>query len=314
MSKRNFCFTLNISNDDQLRELDFSLVPSVRYAVWQLEMGESGQLHYQGYVELSSPQRWSALHVAGLTGAHFEGRRGSRDQARDYCRKEDSRVDGPFEYGTWTGGQGARTDLNAVKDAISGGADLTKIADEHFATFVRYHRGIERALSLIRPARPRDWKTVVHFYHGPAGCGKSKAAKEHADRLNAACIADGLSSRPPLWRPPGQWFDGYVDQSVLILDDFAGNNMSYTTWKHVCDRYPLQVPVKGGFVEFIARHVVITSTRFPADWWTSEFARYDPAEISRRIEFCYSWNSQLGSFDTYVSNPQQTAVEQAYLA
>ena len=31
---------------------------------------------------------------------HLEIRRGTQQQARDYCQKHDTRVDGPWEYGT----------------------------------------------------------------------------------------------------------------------------------------------------------------------------------------------------------------------
>ena len=43
-----------------------------------------------------------------LEGAHFEPRRGTRDQARDYCRKAETKVDGPWEHGAFgAGGQDA---------------------------------------------------------------------------------------------------------------------------------------------------------------------------------------------------------------
>lgn len=311
MTRRNFCFTLNISNDEQLCELDFSLCPAVRYAIWQLEMAGTGQLHYQGYLECSSPQRYSAFRVCGLEGAHFETRRGSRDSARDYCRKEDSRVDGPYEYGTWTGGQGTRTDLAAVEALVRAGAGLAEVATQAFGTFVRYHRGIERALALINPPRPRDFKSVVHFFYGPAGCGKSRAARELSEQLTTSVTTEhpSYANKPPCWRPVGSWFDGYDGQAVLVLDDFAGNTMAYSVWKNLCDRYPLRVPVKGSFIEFVARHIIITSTRLPQEWWTSDFARVDPAEISRRIEFVYAWNGQ--EFVTFETTDNITALEQA---
>ena len=33
--------------------------------------------------------------------SHHEQRRGTRDQARDYCRKVETRVEGPYEFGEW---------------------------------------------------------------------------------------------------------------------------------------------------------------------------------------------------------------------
>lgn len=44
--------------------------------------------------------------ILGDLSVHVEARRGSRDQARDYCFKEDP---APFEFGSFeAGGQGSR--------------------------------------------------------------------------------------------------------------------------------------------------------------------------------------------------------------
>ena len=117
MTSRRWCFTLNNPERDDLVFPD-----NVRYAVWQRESGEQGTEHLQGYFELAKPQRLSWCKNV-IPRAHFEIARGTRDQARDYCRKSDTRVAGPFEFGEWkNGGQGSRTDLNAVKALIDDGA------------------------------------------------------------------------------------------------------------------------------------------------------------------------------------------------
>jgi len=80
----------------------------VRYCTGQLEEGEQGlHRHLQGYLELSKPQRLSWLKAQLSGTAHWEPRRGTREQARDYARKSDTRVEGPWEYGDWqAGGRG----------------------------------------------------------------------------------------------------------------------------------------------------------------------------------------------------------------
>lgn len=78
---------------------------SERFVVWQREKGAEGTEHLQGYIELHAPIRLSAM-VEWLRGAHFEPRRGTRDQARDYCMKEDSRLAGPWERGDFDTGKG----------------------------------------------------------------------------------------------------------------------------------------------------------------------------------------------------------------
>lgn len=60
------------------------------FSIWQLERGENGTLHWQGYVEFSGQFSLSQLKngCQELRTAHLEGRRGSADQAVSYCRPE----------------------------------------------------------------------------------------------------------------------------------------------------------------------------------------------------------------------------------
>jgi len=112
----------------------------VRYVIFQLEEGENGTPHYQGYVELTGARTYSWFHNA-FVKCHVERRKGTRDQARDYCRKEDSRKEGPFECGDWSsGGAGSRTDLAAACLTAKGGS-LKRVAEEHPESFVRYAKG-----------------------------------------------------------------------------------------------------------------------------------------------------------------------------
>ena len=48
---------------------------------------------------------------------HLEQARATRAKARDYCRKEDTRIDGPWEHGDFdAGGQGKRNDILTIWD------------------------------------------------------------------------------------------------------------------------------------------------------------------------------------------------------
>lgn len=146
---RHWCFTVN--NPEQ--PLDWSAVKGVRYAVYQMESGESGTPHFQGYVEFSTQPRLAALKKI-LPTAHWEPRRGTRDQARAYCMKDESRLDGPWEFGNWISGQGARSDLaTAIESAKQGG--MKRLAEEHPVAYVKYHKGIQHLLNCLYPPKPR---------------------------------------------------------------------------------------------------------------------------------------------------------------
>lgn len=264
MSARRWCFTKNNPEN----ELDFSNLEHVRYACWQRESGESGTPHFQGYIELRKPQRFS--YFSGiLGGAHFEQARGSREQARAYCRKEDSRLEGPFEYGQWDeGGQGTRSDLQQVQARIIEGATEREIADEFFADYCRYGTGIRRYLQLRSVVKPRDFKTEVTVYYGPPGTGKS-----HASMAGGAKFILSSSNYP--------WFDGYNGTDSVLIDDFYG----WIKFHHMLvllDRYPCKVQCKGGMIEWAPPKIFITSNKHPDDWFQDP--NLDIRALKRRIE------------------------------
>lgn len=262
MTSRNWCFTLN---NPEKKQLLFETLPEVRYAIYQTERGTSGTEHLQGYVELFNPRRWNYLSTL-LPGAHFEKRKGTRDQARDYCKKEESRTDGPFEYGDWnSGGSGKRNDLLNIKKQIDEGKSEENIADNYFETWIKYYRGL-REYKRIKTTK-RNWKTEVTVLVGPPGSGKSRK-----------CLQDATKA---YWKQRGHWWDGYENQEHVVIDDYYGW-LPYDTLLRLLDRYPMILETKGGHVEFVAKHIWITSNKYPQEWYKSE--NIEIGALLRRIE------------------------------
>lgn len=56
------------------------------------------------------------------------------------------------------------------------------------------------------------------------------------------------------------WLDGYHGQKTIIFDEFYGW-IKYDLLLRICDRYPLQLPIKGGFVQCQATTFVFTSNK-----------------------------------------------------
>lgn len=259
MASRRWCFTLNNPERN-----DFIFPELVRYAIWQRESGEAGTEHLQGYIELAKPQRLSWLKNV-IPRAHFEIARGTRDQARDYCRKSDTRVAGPFEYGEWkNGGQGSRSDLNAVKELIDNGAGEQEIAESNFSTWCRNYRAFREYKRIKTEAR--NWETSVTVYWGEPGTGKSRKAMEE--------------NPGAYWKPKGNWWDGYEQQEVVVIDEFYGW-LPYDFILRLCDRYPLNLEVKGGTVAFVGKSVIFTSNKHPDDWYQKE--NLDKRAFARRV-------------------------------
>lgn len=67
-----------------------------KFIVFQLEQGERGTPHIQGYLEYSGKRRRRTV-VSHLGGRAFvDIARGSRNDNVAYCTKQDGRIDGPF--------------------------------------------------------------------------------------------------------------------------------------------------------------------------------------------------------------------------
>lgn len=184
MTSRNFVFTLN--NPPPILPLDFPVenggpleaellaLSDFRYASYQYEQGATGTFHYQGYFEFSKPRRVASLKKGIFATAHFESRRGTREQARDYTRKPESRIAGPWELGDWIGGQGARCDLSEAAATLLASRSLRELALFHPTSFVKFHRGFTALLETTREPpefqQPlwRRWQhDTINLLYGP---------------------------------------------------------------------------------------------------------------------------------------------------
>jgi len=116
---RNWCFTEHDLPMLLLYGLQVDGLPAgVRYLCCQLERApDTGKDHLQGYVQLGTQQRLSWLKVNLSQTAHWEVARGTPDENRAYCSKDQTRQDGPWEFGVLKA-QGTRSDLLEVKAAL----------------------------------------------------------------------------------------------------------------------------------------------------------------------------------------------------
>lgn len=140
-------FTLN--NPESLLELP----ADGKYLVYQRERGENGTEHFQGYVEMEKRTTLSTMK-AWLPRAHFERRRGTQQQARDYCMKEESRVGGPWELGTYVEMfAGKRSDVAEVRDFLMSGGSKRDAYLQFPEVAARYPRYVDSVLQIAREAQ-----------------------------------------------------------------------------------------------------------------------------------------------------------------
>jgi len=254
---KRWVFTLN----NHASILDPALWEKVTYLVYQEELGASGTPHLQGYVEFSCARTLATVReLDGLSGAHFEVAKGSPEQNQTYCKKEEGRLGGPYEFGEVSKGQGARNDLVVVRDAIRDGATVAELYDEHFAPFVRFERAFLNYKRFCQS--PRDFKTFVVLLVGTPGTGKTRFAHMLMDMLGVSKYV----VPPP--KGSGLYFDQYMGETSCLVDEMDGHVMTPTFFNLLCDRYPLTVPVHGtAGLQFVSRFLVFTTNYHPKYWW-----------------------------------------------
>lgn len=251
----NWCFTLNNPTDTQLPRLW-----DCKYAVWQLERGSTD--HLQGYVQLAKRARLSAMKKINAE-AHWEPRKGTHDQAKAYCTKEDTRVEGPWEYGEPTTVPGQRNDIRAaVKRTLE--ADESTVIDEYPEVYCKYYRAL-REIKRIKTSN-RNFKTDVYIIYGEPGSGKS-----------SYCMQQDPNA---YWKPKGNWWDGYTGQHTVVIDEFYGW-LPFDFLNRLLDRYPLIVETKGGSANFVSKVIYITSNKHPREWYSQGDIAYKA--LSRRV-------------------------------
>lgn len=263
-SARNVCFTIN-NPTVQLELTD----EKIRYCIYQKERGENGTEHYQGYIEFTNSLSMKAIKLILGDKAHIEARKGTREQARAYCCKDDTRIDGPFEVGIWTKGQGHRTDLDDVADMVKNKMTIKEVAEEFPVQFIKFNRGIERLNNVINLV-PRDVENppIVEWIYGPTGVGKTRYATNHYG--TDYYIKDHT-----------QWWDGYTQQKVIIIDDFDGH-WPFRDLLRLLDRYPFQGQTKGGYIHINSPHIIITCDKTPREVYEGK-PEHEISQLNRRI-------------------------------
>jgi hypothetical protein len=289
-----WCFTINNPGDiDGEYEIP-RYWPDVKYCVWQAEVGESGTEHLQGYVVFIKDCRLSGLKRLCYE-AHWEPRRGSHIQAKEYCIKKENPIDGPWVIGSdddIPNGPGARTDLGALKADLDSKMPLELIADNHFSLFLRHERGIRSYISIKSQHRnfQDGEKPIVFVLTGPSGCGKSSLARQCFPNAYWVSKPNGTQQL---------WFDGYYAEEVIVFDEFY-SWVPYDLLLRIIDFYPLLLPYKGGMVKCRAKIFVFTSNSPYTDWY-SKIEDKDP--LYRRLaEYgqVYHWSLISKDFERIV--------------
>lgn len=297
MGSRRWCLT------SYQEELNFDHgSDKLRYLVWQRERcPDTEREHFQCYAEFAKTTRLTGVQkFFNDKSLHCEKARGTRDQARDYCRKVDSRIAGPWEHGDWAaGGQGRRNDLTTIVARLQEDPKrLGELALEFPGSYCGARGGLRdiAAHLVFKRGQPfRHIKTLVLW--GDGGVGKTRWAVDH------------YRDNYRVTQPDGQlWWDGYNGQRTLILDDFYGW-IKWGMFLVLLDGYPVRLPVKGGHTWACWERIIITSNDGPDSWYQAhhlgdkQFARRITTVARMHGTFDSSTiDSELGTFDDWLAD------------
>lgn len=247
----------------------------ISYFVCQTEIGETGNHHFQAYVELTRKMRLST--AVRLFKCHVTCRVSTAANASNYCKDPEKRAAITLhdssgdrtclfcEVGELSiPEQGRRNDLESLKTDIDDGVDYVQLWNDHWASMLRYHKAVD-AYKKVQGEK-RTWTTDVIVLWGESGVGKTLLAQQY--------LEDTYGTHGVYEQNASKWWDGYTGQPGVIVNEFSGEKgqWPFPVWKRLCDAGAVMVEPKNGAVQFLARTIIFTSNYDPREWWDGKIS------------------------------------------
>ena len=245
MSKsRNWLGTLN--NPD-ITDIELYLKrwydTGAAYVNGQLEKGDEGTVHIQFFLNYKEPCRLASLKKHD-TRAHFQEVK--RDNgASDYCLKEETRVEGPWEFGLKPARKNVKgeTKERNLKILELGPEKCVEEGLIHIKEYIKVKQCVDSyRLNTIQVQDATDVRGT--WIWGPPGVGKSHKAR--ADHPGAYLKAQN------------KWWDGYTGQKSVIIDDMDTDCLGHYL-KIWADKYACSGEIKGGTLPLNYDTLIVTS-------------------------------------------------------
>lgn len=236
------------------------IIDNVDYGLLCREVAPTtGTNHLHFYLYFSNKKAWNSLKK-DFPKANIQRAKGTAQQNYKYITKADKDY---FEFGERPT-QGKRSDISTIYTAVKAGAKVRDIIP--IATSMQSLKAAEFLMKYVEPQR--NWSMEVHWFHGPTGSGKTLAAwRLYPQAYN---------------KPAGKWWDGYDGHSEVIIDDFREGDIPFVELLKLFHEHPHQVEVKGGYRQFLAKKIVITTPHSPMNTFLS-LRDEDFRQLTRRI-------------------------------
>ena len=169
---------------------------------------------------------------------HIEQMQGNFRENEVSCSKEDKYT----EFGVKPNEDGIKTTVLEVKRRLDNGENHMDVAEDPdcFNTVRHSSRFFKDYCQHVRSKKARTDRTMpkVYIRYGDSGTGKTRWLDEQFGLDGWRCMPTNT----------GQWFVG-CDHDVVPFDDIeASSCLPISLFLKLTDRYPHQVPVKGGYI------------------------------------------------------------------
>lgn len=242
---RAWVFTLNNYDEEDMTNVKNC---GYQYVVVGKEVGEAGTPHLQGYVYFKTLKSLKGLKKK-VPKAHWEPRRGSHEQAREYCMKDgDYLEEGVPPMSQQKKGEcGKRVYEEAFELAKQGKID--EIPEPLRTRFYQTYKRIRKDYQVVPESMP---ELINEWYWGETGAGKTRKAREE----NPGAYLKNAN----------KWWDGYVDQEVVIIDEWSPDHACLASHlKQWADHHAFAAESKGGMLCIRPKKIIITSNFSPEE-------------------------------------------------
>ncbi len=238
---KHWCLTINnYTKKDSPFKTDTDVLEHFAYLILGKEVGDDGTPHLQGYCVYKN-----RVHLTKVKKdwprAHLEIKKGTPQEASDYCKKADDYT----EWGTLPLTAALATKLRwdtAYKNARKG--DFDKIPTN---MLIPYYHSFKR----IFQDNPLKYATLSkadnHWIVAPTGYGKSTYAREKWPKYYD--------------KSPNKWWIGYKKEPTILCDDFGPKQFQHLDWlmKRWADVFSFPMEDKGGGRVIRPLRIIVTS-------------------------------------------------------
>lgn len=264
---RSAVFTLNNPTQDEYNHI---CQAEYSYCIIGLEVAPTtGTQHLQGFIELKKIVRWKKLKEILGNRTWFEGRRGTAQQAADYCKKG-----GHFTEDGEISKTGHATALISLQEQLRSGMTASQIMMDEPHQFHLYGRTLNAMEDNLLRQRYRTVAPLAYWLWGVTGSGKSHEAFYGFTPDTHYVVPDD-----------GGWWDNYMQQETVIFNDFRGSELNYNQLLQMLDVWPWQVRRRGRQpMPFTSTRVYFTSSLSPSDLYQGNVEHQDNiAQLLRRL-------------------------------